>query len=244
MEGLSTAQLVDLWEQGVALPWHERALVCLGAARPNLTSAELAELSIGARDRELFALRERLSGRWLKCFVECPACNTPMGFSLDGRQFCALPTTSKLDTMLDADLDDFRIRVRLLTSIDLREAAAAANAAMMRRELIARCVIEITHDGSPTDSTQLSASQIERLGDFLADADGRADSTLGLTCVACNHVWQETFDIVSFLWTEISALTRRYLEEVHVLAWAYGWREKDILAMSPARRSYYLARVQ
>src|SRR5262245_7107731 len=103
MEGLSAAQLVDLWEQGAALPWHERAFVCLGAARPDLTGAELAELSIGALDSELFALRERLLGRWLKCFIECPVCSTPMEFSLDGRQFCRLPTRSKLDTVLDAN---------------------------------------------------------------------------------------------------------------------------------------------
>jgi len=244
MEGLLAAQLVDLWEQGAALPWHERAFVCLGAARPDLTSAELAELSIGARDSELFALRERLFGRWLKCFIECPACSTPMEFSLDGRQFCGLPTTSKLDTMLDADVDDFRIRVRLLTSADLREAAATANAAMMRRELITRCVVGITHGGGPTDPGQLSEEQIERLGDFLAAAEGQADTTLGLECVVCSHSWHETFDIVFFLWTEISSLARRYLAEVHVLAWAYGWSEKDILAMSPARRSFYLERVQ
>jgi hypothetical protein len=30
------------------------------------------------------------------------------------------------------------------------------------------------------------------------------------------------------------------LREVHILASAYGWREDDILAMSPARRRIYL----
>jgi hypothetical protein len=30
------------------------------------------------------------------------------------------------------------------------------------------------------------------------------------------------------------------LREVHTLAWAYGWREADILAMSPARRQFYI----
>jgi hypothetical protein len=38
-------------------------------------------------------------------------------------------------------------------------------------------------------------------------------------------------------------LAKAYLNEVHMLAWAYGWREADILAMSSARRQFYLERV-
>ena len=55
--------------------------------------------------------------------------------------------------------------------------------------------------------------------------------------------WQLTLDIVSFLWSEISSLAKRHLREVHTLAWAYGWSEADILAMSPARRQFYLESV-
>ena len=33
----------------------------------------------------------------------------------------------------------------------------------------------------------------------------------------------------------------RFLRDVHTLASTYGWREADILALSPWRRQYYLA---
>jgi hypothetical protein len=36
---------------------------------------------------------------------------------------------------------------------------------------------------------------------------------------------------------------RRFLDEVHVLARAYGWAEAEILRLSEARRSAYLQRV-
>ena len=51
-------------------------------------------------------------------------------------------------------------------------------------------------------------------------------------------------DILSFLWAEVDSLAKRLLCDVHILAWAYGWREKDILALSEFRRRYYLDCVQ
>jgi hypothetical protein len=74
----------------------------------------------------------------------------------------------------------------------------------------------------------------------MAQADPQADVQLALCCPRCSHEWQEVFDIVSFFWSEISAWTARILREVHTLACAYGWREADILAMSPGRRQCYL----
>ena len=41
----------------------------------------------------------------------------------------------------------------------------------------------------------------------------------------------------------MDARAQRLLMEVHLLARAYGWREADILGMSPARRNAYLQRV-
>jgi len=52
-----------------------------------------------------------------------------------------------------------------------------------------------------------------------------------------------TFDIASFFWAEICVQAKRLLREVHTLARAYGWREMDILSMSPARRQFYLEMV-
>ena len=51
---------------------------------------------------------------------------------------------------------------------------------------------------------------------------------------------QLLFDIGAFLWSEIEACASRLLAEVDALARAYGWRERDILAMSGIRRAAYL----
>ena len=60
------------------------------------------------------------------------------------------------------------------------------------------------------------------------------------TCPACGHDASITFDVVSYLWNEIDEWAKRVLVEVHVLAAAYGWSERDVLALSPRRRRLYL----
>jgi hypothetical protein len=76
----------------------------------------------------------------------------------------------------------------------------------------------------------------------MAEVDPQADVQLAMACPACSHEWQLTFDILSFFWNEINAWASRILDEVHTLASAYGWREADILALSPHRRQLYLER--
>lgn len=48
------------------------------------------------------------------------------------------------------------------------------------------------------------------------------------------------FDIGAYLWEEVDAWADRTLRDVHLLAASYGWSERDILDLSPARRGRYL----
>jgi len=76
--------------------------------------------------------------------------------------------------------------------------------------------------------------------EMMTQADPQADVQIALCCPACEHKWQEAFDILSFLWEEIDAWVYRTLNDVHVLASAYGWSESEILAMSAWKRQAYL----
>jgi len=78
----------------------------------------------------------------------------------------------------------------------------------------------------------------------IAALDPRARIELDLSCANCGHSWQTVFDIAGFLWAEINAWAPRTLRDVHTLARAYGWREADILGMSPRRRQSYLELVR
>src|SRR5574341_970824 len=94
MQVPSASQWVGAWEQGVGQDWVGRGLTLLAAAHPDKTREQLAALSIGARDAALFALREHLFGRWLRCVAECPACGSRLEFSLDGERLSARASDS------------------------------------------------------------------------------------------------------------------------------------------------------
>lgn len=111
---------------------------------------------------------------------------------------------------------------RLPTTEDLIAIEHLTDVDEARAALLARCAA--------------SEEDVERM----AMLDPQADVQIDADCPSCGHRWREPFDIVTFLWTEISVLARRLLADVHDLASAYHWSERDILAMSPARRNAYL----
>ena len=55
-----------------------------------------------------------------------------------------------------------------------------------------------------------------------------------MACSNCGYAWDEPLDVSTFLWTEIEALVRRVLYEVHSLAAAYGWQSVCGFALIPA----------
>ncbi len=48
------------------------------------------------------------------------------------------------------------------------------------------------------------------------------------------------FDVTGYFQTEIERSAHRLMHEVAEIASVYHWSERDILAMAPARRRFYL----
>jgi hypothetical protein len=132
------------------------------------------------------------------------------------------------------EIQEFSLALRLVDSTDLACVRRCPSVEEARRTLARRCVI----GGAAAD--ELPETALAQVAARLAEADPGADLRIDLCCPACGEAWQVVFDIAAYLWAEIQALAKRLLREVHTLARAYGWRERDILAMSAARRSLYL----
>jgi hypothetical protein len=222
--------LLATWESGLAAGPVHRALLL-----HSLVGDASAEAAIGSRDRQLFALRRTLFGERLNARMSCPGCATEQEFDFDVAN--VLRTESHADSPLWVDAGEWRVLLRLPTSGDLL--AAADDPEEARNVLLSRCVLAVERHGQPVDAG-LPAEVQYRVAAAAAEADPAADVLVTMACVECGQRNTMTVDIVSYLWAELDTWARSLLLDVHVLASAYGWTEPDVLALSPARRRYYL----
>jgi len=202
-----------------------RAAVLLSATHPERSSTEWAACPLGERDHALLRLRETLFGETLETVARCRSCGEPME-----AQFRTADLTDRFASpgMLEREVNGSRIRFRVPTEADVVAAIASRDP---RRSLIERCV----ESAGTLDDTAVSA-----VIQAMAAEDPQADIQIQVSCPACATENNLAFDIVSYLWSDLTDWARRIMAEVHTLASAYGWSETDILAMTAFRRRLYL----
>lgn len=242
MNALSASTMLRVWERALGRSTPERALALLAAACPEMSAEELSALSVGRRDRLLIALRERTFGPRLTSLAVCDSCGESLELSFDCSDISADGETRTPDE-LSVEAEGYEARFRLPNSGDLIAVARSGDADSARRSLLERCLTEAAHDGSRVSLEELPATVVEAVEACMADADPQADVRLALDCPACGRNFLAAFDVVAYFWSEINAWAYRLLGEVHTLASAYGWREEEILALSPWRRRVYLEMV-
>ena len=238
----SAQTLLTVWDAGEGLAPVHQGLLLLAATCPERTHDELAHWSIGRRDAQLLALRETLFGPQVTGMAACPTCaeRLEMTFRTEEIRARSLSDEAQPEPGLALQSAGYEVRFRLPNSADLAAVAQATSGDLRRRQLLERCLLESRRAGQAQTPDQLPPAVVEAISAKMAEADPQADVQLALACPACGHTWQATFEIVSFLWAELSAWAERTLADVHALASTYGWREADILAMSARRRQRYL----
>jgi hypothetical protein len=243
MHPLSVQELLSVWERGLDARPYERAMLLLAAAEADSTLERLAAWSLGRRDDSLLALRECAFGSELNVVAVCPRCTQQLEMLLSVPALRAPAASAAGNPESEVLLGRYHVRCRPANSGDLMK-CRGTELETIRAELLARCVLEARWNGDPVEASALPQEVAEAVTQQMAASDPQADTRVALNCPACQHHWEEVFDIVSLFWTEIEAWARRLLREVHVLAAAYGWRESDVLTLSPARRQIYLAMAQ
>ena len=243
MRPLSVAELMGVWERGLDVRPCERALAILAAACPESSTSALARISIGRRDAVLLTVREWAFGPELAVVAECPECHQPLETTLRVEDLRAETNEAAADAVAWLSSGRFRVSCRAPNTGDLL-ATAGKDAEATRQQLFARCVVEAFRDADPIGADDLPEDIVREVVEHIALIDPQADTRINFACPECRHGWTEAFDIASFFWAEIDAWARRLLRDVNVLARAYGWREHDVLALSPTRRQIYLAMAQ
>ena len=238
MRALATAELLEAWERGLELSPPQRALAILGASTPNSGPEALGRLTVGERDACLLTLREWTFGPRLAGTAQCLQCGEAVEFVFDVADVRQQPGSAPPELVVTNG--EFVVQCRLPSSSDLVAIHDCSDVGSARDMLAKRCIAEVHRQGVPCPFDGLPEAVLDAVAEHMSRADPQADVQLALTCPACGHQWQSMFDIAAFFWDEVHAWARRTLREVHTLASAYGWRESDVLALSPRRRQVYL----
>lgn len=222
---LGAEAILQIWERGRREHPVDRALTILAvlSGRP---MRELAAISVERRDSLLLEWRSRLFGDSLVGYAACPQCGcgvdvslTPVGLQEPEDRFVV-------------EVSGHPLAVRLPTSLDLAAITGCESVEAARRMLVSLCV-----EGSQALDREVVAAAVD------AELDRRSGISAGavaLTCPDCGHGWNLQVDVATFAWREIEILAGQLLRYVDVLARRYGWSEQEILALSPARRRFYL----
>ncbi len=243
----SAAEMLCVWERGQRELPVEKALTMLAFACPDTPREVLAALSIGQRDACLIELREKLFGSQLSSLADCPGCGERLEMDFRVSEIRA-PAKPELAQPLSVKRSGYELSFRLPNSLDLMELPGEASVTEMRSRLFERCLLGVQRPGhrqfagqtAPELPAEVPAEVIDAAIACMSEADAQADVQLKLTCPCCERQWKAAFDIVSYLWSELQERATQLLREAHLLASAYGWRESEILALSPWRRQCYL----
>jgi len=235
---LTAAQLLRVWEEGCTLNQAERPLAVLAEAAPDASHGELAALSIGRRDRRLLALREATFGPRFQALGSCSECGERLELAFSAADVRA--GTDDVGPPGPLSLGELALEIRLPDSTDVAAAGQCSSIASARQTIARRCIGSAHRDGVPVAPESVPDELIPEIARRLEAADPGADTTLEASCPACQARSELVFDIASFFWAEIEGEALRLFRDVHRLAQSYGWREADILAMTPLRRRAYL----
>lgn len=238
MLALNADTLLNWWETGATRPPVQRCWHLLCAAWPDRPAEEWAQATMGRRDEALLRLREGLFGSRLDTVAECPGCGAALEMSFGTDAIRATPEAARQDDQIE--LEDYRVHYRPPTTADLLATFERDAQAAPRDVLLRRCIVSATHAGRAIDVTEFPPALLAALQDGMARLDPQAAVAVETTCPACEKVSRFDFDIAAYLWDEIGDWAVRTLREVHTLAQAYSWHERDILAMSARRRRHYL----
>jgi hypothetical protein len=229
MAPLSAAQLFALWEPSSAAPAH-RQLEPLVAAL--FAGEAIGRDTLGARNRRLLALHAELSEAPIEARLRCSECGTDNAFEVPAADILACPVPDA-DTRVRVRSGNRRLIFRLPCMADL--AAAAGDPADPLGLIVARCR---TGGKGP-----VPASVIARLSARFEALDPAARILVDLGCAECGSPIRASVDLAEFVAAGVARLVDRLQREIHVVAGAYGWSERAILALPAERRRRYVAMI-
>jgi hypothetical protein len=232
------SRLLSLWERALPAQPIQRTAAILQMFDRDCAASDIAALTLGERHRALLRVRRLLFGSQFVAAIVCPACGEKLTAQFSAEDLASHVHTSK--PTITWMCDDTELTLRAPTLGDLLHAADAQDVDMAWQRVVRRCIATAVRHHEPVDIDSLPVTMLEEAGAQLEHIDPDARHTLHVDCAACGEATDHTLELGVFLWQEIQTQALRLLRDVAQLARGYGWRESDILAMTPLRRAAYL----
>jgi len=239
MVTVDATTLLAAWELGNGQHPVRRALTLLAVTDDARSADEWADASIGERDARLFGVREALFGDRIEVTATCARCGERLQAEFSTHDVLHSLAPAERASVLGLVTHGYDVQMRLPTSRDIEEAIALPPSEG-RSALLGRCITRVVRDGAPQDPASLPDEVVEAALAELSRRDPLAELQIGVSCDACGHERPMSFDIGEHLWGDVSECATRLMREVHLLASAYHWTERDICRLSATRRRAYL----
>ena len=219
-----------------------------GADRPFLITALLAQCSdiadaeawwrepTGSRIAALLRLATVSDGvETLTARLRCPrtACGSEFEIELRTSLLDDVPGPERVSVTLP---DGSRALVRQPTGQDQRRWAGQHYTS--QRDAITAIVDTLVVEGHVAADDERALAAVAAA---LADHDPLVDFVVSSACPSCEQPIETSIDLEGTALARLAAVRRSLLADVHALASAYGWTEREILAIPSGRRASYRA---
>lgn len=206
---------------------------CLSQAGRPLDAATVWDMPVGSRIAWLLAIADLEGDGPFTLALRCPRpeCREEMEIEVTREEVLStLPPVSA--DPLETEAEGTPFALRRPTGSDQLRWLSAGPAALNRRAILQTLIVE--------GQRELTDGQVDALEAALDEHDPLLRFTVTIECPACGVTSEHETSLTDCALTVLQRAQQRVIEEVHVLARAYGWREPDILALPSWRRARYL----
>lgn len=145
-------------------------------------------------------------------------------------------------SIIHAPDDKTQLRLRLPTGVDQLLWLEQRPMRTLFGSMASTLVMEV-NQGVPGPDFYVPEQWLPGLEALLEQHDPLTALQIDTTCAGCEREFSISLDLERQILARFARLQQTLLEEVHILAFAYHWSERDIMDLTPARRRWYLQKL-
>jgi hypothetical protein len=238
---LSDAAILQLWDVAESLAPALKSREILRSCLPADAFSRILQAPLGHANVLLLRIRQKRFGSRFHILDRCQHCAETIEFSITAESLLEGLRPPPAEDRRELPFEAWTLQLRPLCLLDLIELLPDASPEANGRRLMARTVTGCSLDHQVAAIRDLPEPAWETIARCQHEWDPAAEILFRLSCPACRHIWESSLDPGSYLWLELAAQARTLQAQIHTIASTYGWRESEILALSPERRAAYVA---